>query len=201
MNDEFLKHIEKVANKEMTRAEQSDLLKITRLREKVAKTAASSRSAQLRAEFEQQMATRYPFDTDEVWKEVALEMQKVKDEAQARVSARSKELGIPKAFAPDVHWYWNNEGQRACKERVIELRRIAATQIKAIEKDAQTKIELASADIQTKLLAAGLKSVEANAFLESMPTVEALMPPLKISNIEGLLDGMNYRERRKLLKG
>ena len=56
MNEDFRKRIEKIATKEMTRAEQSDLLKIVRLREKVAKTAVIARSAQLRAEFEQQIS-------------------------------------------------------------------------------------------------------------------------------------------------
>jgi hypothetical protein len=201
VNEDFRKRIEKIATKEITRAEQSDLLKVARLREKVAKTAVIARSAQLRAEFEQQISAHYSFCKDEVWQEITREVDELTKKAQERVSQRSRELGIPEAFAPEVNWYWNSDGDRATKGRIAELRAIAATQIEAIGKEAKMQIEAASADVQTKLLASGLKSAEASAFLESMPTIEALMPPLQISSVENLLDGMGYYEKRKLLRG
>ena len=51
----------------LTRAEREDLLRLARMRERVAKSGLAQRSAQLLAEFEQQMASEYSYDQDTVW--------------------------------------------------------------------------------------------------------------------------------------
>ena len=43
----------------LTRAERDELLRLAKMRERVAKTGLAQRSAQLLAEFEQQMASEY----------------------------------------------------------------------------------------------------------------------------------------------
>ena len=55
-------------NGAMTSAERSDLLKIVRQRERVAKSGAARRAAELVADFEQQLATEYSWADDEVWR-------------------------------------------------------------------------------------------------------------------------------------
>jgi len=50
----------------MIRRERKDLDRLSRDRERLAKAAA--RAAELKADFEQQIATVYSFDNDSVWK-------------------------------------------------------------------------------------------------------------------------------------
>jgi hypothetical protein len=171
----------------MTKAERADLFKLVRARERVAKTATSGRAAELKADFEQQLATRYTPDDDPVWKEayrIAEEAEKV---SQAQVEQRCKELGIPEWAAPEVRMIWYGRGENAVKERRQELRKVAYSRIEAIEKAAKAEIERTSVDIQTKLIATGLASQLAKTFLEQMPSAEELMPKLALGEIEKML--------------
>jgi hypothetical protein len=78
-------------------------------------------------------------------------------------------------------------GENVVATRRQELRKVAYTRIDAIAKDAKLQIEQFSLDTQTKLLAGGLESAEAKAFLESMPTPEQLMPPMTRGAIEAAI--------------
>jgi len=53
--------------KAMTKGEREDLQRLVRQREKVLKSPAKQRSAELLAEFENQIGQEYFFDQDEVW--------------------------------------------------------------------------------------------------------------------------------------
>jgi arginyl-tRNA synthetase len=55
------RHRDIVTVKPITKSEREDLAKLIRNREKVMKSAASERSAELVAEFEQQMASIYSY--------------------------------------------------------------------------------------------------------------------------------------------
>ena len=123
----------------MTATERQSLLQVVRLRAKVAKSDATAYSAKLRADFEQQLDTKYSFDQDAVWKEIASLMEATADEAKAKVAKRCHELGIPDWAAPSLDWYWRSRGENASKERRTELRRLAHVQIEAIEKEAKDR--------------------------------------------------------------
>ncbi len=168
----------------MTQSERSSLLQVARLRARVAKDQVVAFAAKLKADFEKQLDARYSWDSDKTWAEMAKFMEKAKEEAQAKVAARNRELGIPDWAAPSLDWYWRKGGQQVTKERRTELRRLAATQIDAMIKAAKSRIDEASLAIQTELHASGLTSEEARAFLERMPTPEALMPSIEISALE-----------------
>jgi hypothetical protein len=67
----------------------------------VLKSAAKQRSAELLADFENQMGREYSFDQDEVWaKAVEIADRDVK-KMQKQIAARCKQLGIPERFAAD----------------------------------------------------------------------------------------------------
>src|SRR6516162_9477560 len=51
----------------IAKGEREDLQRLVRQREKVLKSAAKQRSADLLADFENQMGQEYSFDQDEVW--------------------------------------------------------------------------------------------------------------------------------------
>ncbi len=181
------RHRDIVTAKPMTKSEREDLAKLIRNREKVLKSAATQRSAELLAEFEQQMASIYSYDQDEVWKSVTEAAAAAVDLAQQTVAARCTELGIPARFAPNVAFSWRGRGENAIKQRRDELRKVAMTSIAAIEKAACTKIEMSCLDAQSQILAHGLTSAAAIEFFDRLPKVEELMPPLEMPTIEQML--------------
>jgi recombinational DNA repair ATPase RecF len=99
----------------MTKSEREDLQRLVRQREKVLKSAAKQRSADLLADFENQMGAQYSFDQDEVWRQAIAACEPEIKKAQARVAARCRELGIPAQFAPslDLEWHHRGYGKRA----------------------------------------------------------------------------------------
>jgi hypothetical protein len=105
-----------MSEKAMTKGEREDLQRLIRQREKVLKSAATQRSAELLAEFEQQLASIYCYDRDEIWSKAAELADKAGAEAQAMVAERCRELGIPEKFAPGLHWYWTGRGEN-CGQR------------------------------------------------------------------------------------
>jgi hypothetical protein len=172
------------SNGGITKGERDSLLQVARLRARVAKDQVVAFAAKLKADFEKQLDAHYPWDSDETWSAMAKLVETTKQEAQAQVAARSRELGIPDWAAPSIGWSWRGQGQQATKERKTELRRLAATQIDAMIKAAKAKVDEASLAIQTELHASGLTSEAAKAFLESMPTPEALMPAVDIAALD-----------------
>jgi hypothetical protein len=181
----------------MTKAEVLGPQNLIRQREKVLKSAAAQRSAELMADFEQQLASQYSFDQDEIWREAAALAERAVNEAKATIAARCAELGIPAKFSPGLGLHTYNRGENALEQRRRELRLVAKTRIAAIEKDTCLKIELHSVELQTQVMAQGLTSEAAKAFLESMPAIETLMPSLELPKIEHMLE---TRQRADLLK-
>jgi hypothetical protein len=173
----------------MTKSERDDLQRLIRQREKVQKSAAKQRSADLLADFENQIAAQYSFDDDAVWAEATKEAEREVAKAQKRIAERCRELGIPMDFAPSLRLNWHHRGYgNSVKERREELRRVAKAQIEALERQAIVKIEQASVEAQTEIALAGLTSETARAFVERLPTVESLMPALSYQELAGESD-------------
>jgi hypothetical protein len=173
----------------MTKADRDSLLGLCRMRARVAKADATAVAAKRRAEFAAQLAAIYHWDNDNVWREVHRLAEAEVERAREKIQARSKELGIPKRFAPDLDLRWYGRGENASRERRAELTRVADRKIEQLEKEAKLAIERASVEIQTKLVAHGLESAEAKAFLDSMPAAEQLMPALSVQEIQKQLAG------------
>ncbi|NTF35533.1 hypothetical protein [Agrobacterium rubi] len=172
---------------EMTRSDRETLVKIARQRERLAKGDAKARAAQLMADFEKQLDTRYRYDDNEVWS-AAVEAAKVAlKAAQEEVGRECARLGIPAAFAPSLNMGWASAGRQASKEERAEMRRIATKSVEAMLKTASTAIERRSVETQEQIMVGGLSSEEARQFLESMPTAENLMPALAIDSVQTLL--------------
>ena len=172
----------------MTRTERNDLARLVRQRARLERPGAVQRKAELLADFERQIASIYAYDDDETWKAASEAAQEEVEAANARVAARCQELGIPKEFAPGLDLRWYGRGQNAVASRRAEFRKVAKTRLDAMEKAARTEIERASVEAQTRLIADGLTTEAAKAFLESLPSVESLMPELDATTIlAGLL--------------
>jgi hypothetical protein len=186
MSEQSVLKLPSAAPKSLSNAERERLLKAARLREKVAKNAAAERSAQLIANFEQQLASVYSFDQQEVWAKAAQAAKAAVDAADLAIAKECERLGIPERFRPSLACHWHSRGENASKERRAELRKVAQTRIAAIEKQARTEIERISSEVQIELLAHGL-SPTAQALLEQMPKVDQLMPALQVEEVEGMV--------------
>jgi hypothetical protein len=197
----------------MTRGEREDLQKLIRNRERVLKSAAKNRSAQLLADFENQMSAIYRPEDDPAWRAAAEAAARVCKKAQKEVEARCREMGIPAEFAPSIAVGWYSRGVNQCAKRRAELRKVAQAQVDALERDAFMKIEMASIDAQTAIARAGLSSDAAIAFFDSLPTMESLMPDPSFEALAGTADPpitqqlltanalrqRRYRERKKAI--
>jgi hypothetical protein len=151
------------------------------------------RSAELMADFEQQAASIYDYDKDEVWRAAMQFATQAAEEASQRVDARAAELGIPEHFRPSLNVYWLSRGRDGIKERRNELRKVAKTRIEALEREAIVKIELHTAETVTRIIAHGLTSTAAREFLDSLPAVETLMPPLDVEAVRTMLEAPKSR--------
>jgi hypothetical protein len=173
----------------MTKGEREDLQRLIRQREKVLKSAAKQRSSELIADFENQMGSAYSFDDDEVWDAAVKAVQPLVDQAKQRIAARCLELGIPTQFAPSLDLEWSARGYaNTLDKRRTELRRMAQTQVEAIERKAITEIEMSCLHAQEQIAIAGLTSDAAKKFFERLPSVEGLMPRLSLAEIAGEAD-------------
>jgi hypothetical protein len=79
----------------MTNGERSELISLCKQRAKLAKQMASYRAADLRADFEAQLAAEYAWDDDEVWAEARRIADEATADANTRIVERRRELGIP----------------------------------------------------------------------------------------------------------
>jgi hypothetical protein len=177
----------------MTKAERDDLQRLIRRREGVLKSAAEQRSAELLADFEQQLASIYSYDHDEVWAKAYEAAEAATAQAQAVIAKQCEKLGIPAKFAPSVAIAWQGRGENAVAWRQNELRRVAKSRIAAIEKAARVKIELRSVELQSQVIANGLTGA-ARAFLDTMPAIETMMPALDVAKVESMLESRGSRE-------
>jgi hypothetical protein len=84
----------------LSNTDRERLLKVARLREKVAKAAFAEHGAQLMANFDQQLATVYSFDTNETWKKAFKAADDAARVAQKAVDEECEQLGIPKQSHP-----------------------------------------------------------------------------------------------------
>ncbi|WP_431321652.1 hypothetical protein [Rhizobium sp. YTU87027] len=171
----------------MTRADRETLIKIARQRERLAKSEAKERAAQLVADFEKQLDRRYHYDENEIWKDARGTARRVVDEANEKIAAECARMGIPAQFAPKLAMGWQDAGRNAVKEERTEMRRVAMKQVDALQKAAMTAIERRSVETQEKIMVGGLSTDDARKFLEGMPSAEALMPSLSIERVENLL--------------
>jgi hypothetical protein len=174
------------AHTTMTKGEREDLQRLVRQREKVLKAAARQRSAELLADFENQMGQQYAFDQDEIWEQAAKAAEREVQKAQKLVAARCRELGIPDRFAPSLELEWHHRGyDNSVAKRRAELRTMAKSRIEAVERKATTDIEVNCLAAQEQIALAGLTTTAARLFIEKLPNIETLMPALSFAEIAG----------------
>lgn len=172
------------AEKPMTKGEREELKRLARERARVAKHDAQRRTADLKAMFEHQLADAYSFNSEETWSQAVQIAREECAEAQRRIEGRCGALGIPLAMHPLVKFDWQTRGPFQIAANQQNLRRAAHQRISAQERAAIAEIDRAALDIQTNLVRAGLTSDAAVEFLSAMPSVNDLMPPVNMDEID-----------------
>lgn len=167
----------------MTKAERADLCTLIRRREKIEKTATAQRAAELRSDFEAQLAAIYSFDQEENWKAAHAAAEAAEKAGNQAILKRCKELGIPKEFAPSISCAWYGRGENSTSKRRAELRQVAVTRIAALEKQARTAIEKRSVELQEEVIVNGITSDAALSFLAKLPKVQDLMPVIEVRSL------------------
>jgi hypothetical protein len=170
--------------KPMTKGEREELKRLARERARVAKHDAQRRSADLKAMFEHQIADAFSYNSDETWSQAVLIAREECAKAQEMVAERCDALGIPSGMHPLVQFDWQSRGPSAVAGQQQNLRRVAHQRIAAQERGAIAEIDRAALEIQTNLVRAGLTSETAIEFLSAMPSVNDLMPPVNMDELE-----------------
>jgi hypothetical protein len=168
--------------KGITKVEREELRGILKGRSRLAGKVIEQRAAELLADIEKQLATKYKID-DAAWRDLAAVANGVVEKADAEVAQRCRALGIPEEFRPSLSLFWYDRGGNADKKRRDELRRMAVTRINAMAKQAQVEIQSKALDGQELLARSALESAAAQQFLALMPSVKSLMPALDVSSL------------------
>ena len=105
-----------------------------------------------------------------------------------RTAERRKK--IPSRFRPKIippSWYFGDH--HYFKQIRNEYRRLAHYQIDELIKFKVAALEQESTEVQLQILSHGFITDAAKDFFTRLPTVEALIPPIKIEELSALLDG------------
>jgi DNA primase len=167
----------------MSANERTELAKLLRARGRVVRNQIDAQKAVQLAKVEQQLAAKSD-KYDDAWKELAVEVDEKIKQLDKQIVASCHDRGIPQQFRPQACLSWYGRGENASKERRAELRRMAQTTIEARAKTAKVQVDQKEAEVLGQIVLAGLTSEEAKRFITTMPTIEALMPQIELSELE-----------------
>jgi len=164
----------------MTRSEREDLSRVVRLRAKVTKASLETLAADRRADVEAQLSAIHRADAEQ-WKEITAAAKRAVQAADAQIARICDERGIRQEFRPSLVLNWYGRGENAVAGRRAELRTLAYARIEADRKAGYELVEAWAADKLTVLVSGTLTSAEAKAFLDSLPSPELLLPPIRVT--------------------
>ena len=195
----------KPSNGRMTKSEIDVVSRALRVNVRVAHTQITALGPKLKAEFELQLSTSYPATGDPVWNDALNQVYQSYTLQQARVNARSEELGIPERFRPQIREPgWASSWRSSCfdyKEYRAEMCKLANAQIDDMLKSRRAQLELESANIQYEIASHGCITDTAKEFLAKLPAIEAMIPPLQVSEVAALIEGRPTGERLAISNG
>jgi hypothetical protein len=167
----------------MTRADRQDLIKLARLRARTAKAQVKEREKVLLAEVEDTLNAEFS-RRDELWADAIAIAEATVAATNEKIRAECAVLGIPARDAPSVELGWYGRSSRFSDQQSrTNLRKLAQVRLTALSETARASVDANALEVETALTAGGLASSEAKAFLESMPSVEALMPSLSLDDL------------------
>lgn len=174
------------STKMMSKGEREEFHRLNRAREKTAKRDAILRASQLQAEVEDQLSAIYP-ENDPRWATITEAANRGVRELDEQLAEICRKARIAPECRPELAVSWYRRGENMFKQRRDELRKRMLARIEAIKQSAFAKIEQRCLDMQTRIVAAGLSTEAAQEFLKSWPTIEELMPPPDIKEVQRVL--------------
>jgi hypothetical protein len=178
------------AEHQMTKSEQTNLLRLGRLNKDGAIAAQKEQTKAALAEFEMRLASEFSYDQREAWADLMAAAKSHVAEIDRRLAEDCRRLGIPEGFRPSIDLLWYKRGENASNERRTELRRVAITRLAALEASALARIEDGYRRFQTAVLTAAIDSGEARQLLGGLPTAEQLLPDVDYQSVtKALLAG------------
>jgi hypothetical protein len=167
----------------MTKAERDQLITVAKLRAKQAEREAEARGKILLAEAQDLLTAEFSAN-DRLWADAVAIAKEACDKANAQIQACCPDLGIPAKDAPQLELGWQaRSSQYENSSRRAELRKLAETRIAALIKEGKAAAQASSLKVQEHLILGALRSDEAKALFDAMPTVEQLMPALQLEDL------------------
>lgn len=167
----------------MTPTERNQLIRLVKARAKQAERDAEAREKTLMAEVADLMTAEFKAH-EELWAEAVTIAEEAASKANAQIAATCADLGIPPKEAPRLELGWRSRGPSFDNPmRRRELEKLAATRLAALTKEAKTRIQAAALNAEEQLVLGGLESVEAREVFRGLPTVENLMPALRLEDL------------------
>lgn len=171
----------------LTRKDRDELVKVVRMRAKLAHADIAERQARLKAQIENELSAVFEAD-DSRWRDLTEEAMRDFRRLDAELAKRCADLGLKPELRPRLALEWHGRGASADMYRRAELRRLAAARIEALGRSAKLDVDRQVADSITALISGGLSSDEARAQLDNLPSADSLMLAPSVAELEAVYD-------------
>lgn len=164
----------------ITKAERGELRSLVRQRFKLLRSEVAQRQSELLADLETAVTARFA-DEDQRWADASFKI------AEAAREANRTANDIIREFIPE----WREREVVGCAQlgkpntqQRQQLRREGQARIEAQVRAALLQLQQQEADLLTRLALGVLESAEGRAFLGEIPTVSALVPAVRLLELE-----------------
>lgn len=167
----------------ITKGERAELRSLIRQRFKVLRAEVEARKAELAVELEERIAAKYA-EEDKRWTDAMFLIAEAGREANRKANDILRGLDIDSLDTSQEHAIIRVLSiVKPSAERNV-LYRNGSKRIEARVKSALLQLDGQEADLLTRLVANGLETDEARAFLGEIPTVSALVPADRLLQLE-----------------
>ena len=167
----------------ITKTERAELAGLIKRRFKVLRADVEARRAELEAELEERITVRFA-EEDKRWSDAMFLIQEAAREANRKANDILRGLDIDSYDSSREYAVVTARAIRQPKAERNVLRVNGVKRISAQVKGALLQLDRQEADLLTRLVATGLESEEARAFLGEIPTVSALVPADRLLQLE-----------------
>jgi len=169
----------------ITKGERAELRSLIRQRFKVLRSEVDARRAELAVELEERITARFA-EEDRRWADAMFLIKEAAQEANRKANDVLRSLG-----RDDLDLSPGRDHEIVIARTVAQpmagrhvMQRNGVKRIEAQVKAALLQLDGQEADLLTRLVATGLESDEARAFLGEIPTVSALVPADRLLALE-----------------
>jgi hypothetical protein len=121
---------------------------------------------------------------DALWADAVAIAEEYAAKANAQITARCAELGIPPKHAPGLELAWRRRSlDYENSSRRAELLKLAETRLAALKQTAKTESQRNALHAEERLILGGLQSSEAQQIYAALPSAEQLMPALSLADL------------------